>query len=82
MARACPGISIRDLHRLLARWGCDHVRDKGGHSIWRGPNGAMIVVPVPGRSIRPTFDQIRNAAAAVGVPISEFTAGPKKGSRP
>lgn len=79
MPRATPGISTSELHRLLNRWGCNHARDRGGHSIWRGPNGDMLVMPVPGRRTIPTFDQVRLAARSIGVSTEQFLAGPAKG---
>lgn len=78
MARATAGITAREMERLLRRWGCDLVRTKGGHAIWRAPSGQIIVTSAAGRHTDPPFSAIAQAAAKIGVTIEEFIAGRKR----
>lgn len=73
-------IDSRTFEKILRLRGCQHVRDKGGHSIWRSPDGAMIVAAAAGRSTPVLTPAIRNAAKTLGVSIDELLStkkGPK-----
>jgi hypothetical protein len=67
------------MERLLRKWGCDLVRTKGGHAIWRAPSGEIIVTSAAGRRTDPVFSSVAQAARKIGVSIDEFVAGPKVG---
>ena len=35
----------RALEALLAEHGCVQIRDKGKHTVWKAPSGALATVP-------------------------------------
>jgi predicted RNA binding protein YcfA (HicA-like mRNA interferase family) len=38
-------LKLKELERLLLECGCIKVRDKGKHSVWKNPTGAITSVP-------------------------------------
>lgn len=73
-------LSAREFEKILRLRGAEHVRDKGGHSIWRAPGGAMIVAVCSGRPTPVKRDAIGNAAKAFGISPGELLATKKRAS--
>lgn len=65
-------LSVRDLHRAVQRHGAVYVRSKGGHAIYQGPHG-IIVIPVAGRKSGVISPQIiRHTCNALGISKEEL----------
>lgn len=73
-------IDAREFEKILLWRGCEFVRDKGGHRIYRTPEGTMIVSVCPGRPTKVKRNAISNAAKALGLTANELL-GTKRGDR-
>jgi len=62
-----------DFHKILIdTYGAQMVRTKGGHQIWRTPDGTMFVTTCAGRHKDVSRRIINTVARALGVPMKEL----------
>lgn len=71
-------VDARRFAKILRLRGCQIARQKGGHTIWKTPDGSTITAVSEGRPTGVKSSAIVNAAHALGISPQELLATRKK----